>query len=505
MLAADPRLADPTFLRLMALRRKKRMAAQAISAQAAIPQTDDELWDYVVKTWGVRIPRTAVCPGHVAPFTAFADAYFGRHSMIVIEASRGFGGKSLLLATLGATMSVNLGASVSILGGSGEQSRRVHKYLVNLWDYPQAPRHLLATDPMKMETHLTNGSHIIALLASSTSVRGGHPEKLLLDEADEMDLSIFDAAMGQTLSRGTIPAGTVISSTHNYAHGTYTEILKRAGERGWPLYRWCWRDVQQPHGWLDPVDVERKKQEVTTAMWANEYDLQEPNPGSRAIDPAAVALMFRRDLGEYVGENGEYLELEPPIEGATYAHGADWAKSQDWTIVCTIRTDVLPMRVVAFERMGRLAWPYMVGRYNARILRYGRTQSRSAHDATGLGAVVDGYLEVEAEGVILVGRARTDLLSNYINAVEKGVLESPYIAWMAQEHQYASVNDLYGSGHLPDTICSMALAYKASGFTLPADVGEEQMQAIWQQADAAARQTAAGHEQHGTWEDLERA
>ena len=37
------------------------------------------------------------------------------------------------------------------------------------------------------------------LTASQKSVRGPHPPSLLLDEIDEMDLEIFDAALGQPM------------------------------------------------------------------------------------------------------------------------------------------------------------------------------------------------------------------------------------------------------------------------------------------------------------------
>jgi hypothetical protein len=60
--------------------------------------------------------------------------------------------------------------------------------------------------------------------------------------------------------------------------------------------------------------------------------------------------------------------------------------------------------------------------------------------------------------VLLVGRTRSDLLSNYVNLVEKGGIVAPLITYPYTEHLYASVSDLYGSGHLPDSICSLALA-----------------------------------------------
>lgn len=42
------------------------------------PQTDDELHAAVKAMFGVDIPRTQVCPDHVAPFTAFSHAFFAR-------------------------------------------------------------------------------------------------------------------------------------------------------------------------------------------------------------------------------------------------------------------------------------------------------------------------------------------------------------------------------------------------------------------------------------------
>jgi hypothetical protein len=79
-----------------------------------------------------------------------------------------------------------------------------------------------------------------------------------------------------------------------------TELLRRASERGWPVFQWCYRCTVQtpanPLGWLDPAEVERKRLEVPAAMWAAQYDLQEPRPDSRAFEPEAVAAMFREEL-----------------------------------------------------------------------------------------------------------------------------------------------------------------------------------------------------------------
>ena len=432
-------------------------------------QSEDDLRSFVRKAWGVTIPDVQICPKHTTPWRAFCDAYFARSPVTVWKASRGFGGKSYLLALLGLTEAVTLKAGVNILGGSGEQSENVHSYCQAFWDYETAPRALLASDPSKRQTKLSWGNTIRALTASQRSVRGPHPQRLRLDEIDEMDLKIFDAAMGQTMEAGTgIAAQTVASSTHQYADGTMTEVLKRAKEKSWPTYEWCYLETSaQPTGWLQQSEIERKRQEVTAAMWNTEYDLQEPSPESRAIQPAAVEAMFKRDLGFWRGGNQEYIEIEPPRGGGQYATGADWARKTDWTIIPTIRFDVTPARVVAFERCGQLPWPVMVKRFDDRLARY---PGGGAHDGTGLGDVVDGYLTQYALSVVMVGRARSDLLSNYISAVERGEIESPMIEFMHGEHRYASVDDVYGSGHLPDSIAAMALAYQAGRYTGPAAI-----------------------------------
>jgi hypothetical protein len=405
--------------------------------------------------FGFEIPHVAVCPGHVSPWKAFADAYFARHRVTVWKASRGLGGKSLLLAMLGLIEALTLKVDVNVLGGSGEQSKRVLAYMTKAWDYPDSPRQLLASDPYKAKTTLTWGNTIRALLASQTSVRGPHPVRLRLDEVDETDLGLVNAALGQPMSKGGVRAQTVLSSTHHNPAGTMTEVLQLAAEKGWPVYEWCYRENLEPHGWLSASEVEAKQTDVTPQMWNIEYDLQQPSAADRAILPEAVNAMWQRGRGDYAGENGESIEVEPPQPGAVYQHGADWAKSNDWTVISTVRIDCSPARLVAFERTGRKPWPQMVQRFEDRIQRYG---GEARHDGTGLGDVVDGYLTTPAEKVLLVGRTRSDLLSNYVNLCEKGGIMCPMIVYSYREHLYASLADLYGSGHLPDSICSLALA-----------------------------------------------
>lgn len=461
-----------------------------------MPRDDDELWDFIDKYLGIQIPRQQICSNHCAPFTAVADAFFARSPISVWWASRGFGGKSFNLAALSLTEAL-LKMKVNLLGGSGEQSERVLNYIYGeevddvMLAAPRAPISLVVggieQGLLKRTTNFTHGGYLRALMASPRSVRGPHPERLRLDEIDEMDLTIFDAAMGQTMALREdelgIKAQTVASSTYHNSNGTMAEILKRAKKKGYPVYQWCYKEnLVSNGGWLPDTEVARKKHETTSVSFNVEYELQEPTVESRAFDLEAVKAMFKPELGEFKGRQSEKCKIEGPVKGAVYFNGCDFAKRQDWTINLTYKQireydrteideleedDVVEpvLRLVNFERTGRGKWPVLVGRMELRLKVYGEENDiYSAHDETGIGDVISDYIsdEVESEGVWMAGKLRTTILSDYISAVEHGYIECPDIEWMREEHVLASDDDVFGGGeksHLPDTIAAAALAW----------------------------------------------
>lgn len=380
-----------------------------------------------------------------------------------------------MLAQLGYVESLLLGAEVNILGGSGRQAQNVINYHNTWWNLPQAPVQVLEKARQVTSTKLLNGGSVQTLTASQTSVRGPHPERLLLDELDEIKANLFEAATGQTKSRWKdnefIKAGLVGSSTFQNPTGTMKYVLDLAAEKGWPVYRWCYRETVEPHGWLTIEELESKRRDTPALMWQTEYELAEPAAGALAIDKDAVLAMFATDDTEvYEGRSDEYVEVEPPEAGGRYCTGADWARKVDKTAITTIRVDCTPARIVAFEQMNRRTWAYMIDRFITRLLRYGGTGN---HDATGLGDIVAEQIrenetlvraKVKVIDSILVGNTRNSMISTYVSAVEKGELRSPNITYLLNQHLYASRDDLYGArdeGHLPDGLCSAMLAWAA--------------------------------------------
>jgi hypothetical protein len=460
------------------------------------PETDDELWWYVLATWGIKIPRQRVCPDHVSPFRAFADAYFARYPVIIWKASRGFGGKTQLLSILGMTELVALGAFVTILGGSGAQSQRVHETMTEAWNYPSSPSHMLLKDPTKFDTILKNDGKARTLMASQKSVRGPHPQRMRLDEIDEMELGVLKSAQGQPMRkknyRGEIlDTNTVMSSTHQYPDGTMTTMIKTAKENNWPVMQWCWKETSNPvDGWLTDEEIERKRGEVSKQMWEAEYDLQEPSFEGRAIDESSVERMFDARLGVASGEVGKYIEIEPAKTNRDYVTGVDWAKSRDYTVIWTYDATEEPWRAVAFERIQKRPWPAMVERLNLRLATYG---GKCAHDATGLGSVVDDYIVIpkgmqpgDVVPVIMAGRARSDMITNYVSAVEKRMFIVPRILTAYEEHKFVTPDDLYNVGnnaHLPDTIAAGTLAWSLRNtwqrIAVPPDISMKRERSPW--------------------------
>jgi hypothetical protein len=418
-------------------------------------ENDKDLDAFITHVLGLKIPKTRVCEGHFSPWDALVHAFFAKSPISIWLSSRGFGGKSYLLAILAVCEAVALGGDVSILGGSYQQSLHVRRYVERFLQRPDLRGWANVLTEGRVRLH--NDAEITALAASQTSVRGPHPQRLRMDEIDEMPLDILDAALGQPMGKDGCPAQVVLSSTWQYPDASMAEVLKRAGERGWSVFQWCYKETLKPHGWLNPGEVERKRETVSQNMWTVEYDLQQPSSENRAIFPEAVEAMFKRELGIFEGYPGQVIEIEPPIAGASYVHGADLARKRDFTVLITLRTDIKPLKIVSFMRLNRLPWSVMMEKVNKIVERY---PGQLAYDQTGVGDVAGEFLVNDAKGMMMVGRARTDLLSAYINAIEKGEIEAPLIHVAKAEHLFASIDDLYGAGHLPDTFAAGALAYQ---------------------------------------------
>ena len=440
------------------------------------PRDDDELYSLVQGLWGITIPRYKVCEHHQAPFDAFATAFFAREPQVLVHGSRGLSGKTEMMSCLGLTQAVVWGADNNIVGGSENQSKNALEHMKRFWNYPNAPSYMMVKDNTE-EMVLANNSVIRPLTASQRSVRGPHPARLLLDEIDEMDPEIMESAKGQPMPQRNwlgveIPAQTIMVSTLQYADGTMMQEMRRFEEEGLPIYSWCYKDTANPtDGWLSQEFIEQKKREVSKERWRVEYDLGEPSIGNRAFDSQAVEDTFSLPCPEPIRKTRDYeeYEYEKVRQDRDYVISADWAQAVDFTEITVWDVTSDPIRCVYRVRMRRLPYPKMIGVFNMLQNRYNAAEG--IHDSTGLGRVVSDLLENRVRNFVMAGRDRDNMLSEYVAAVERGQIRAPRMQTMYKEHLYCAVEDLYARGkefHLPDSVCSAALAWKLVSHKFPA-------------------------------------
>lgn len=418
-----------------------------------------------------------------------------------------------MMGALAFAEAVTLRASVSLLGGTGEQSIRVHEYLRHFWRLPSAPTWALASDPAGKRTSLIWDNKVTALMASMAAVSGPHPVRLRVDETDLVDIKILDQALGQPLGTNDLEANVLLSSAHYEADGTFTEVIKRAKENGWGYHEYCWRECLQSNGgWLADSEVARVRNTVSKAIFDTQYDLQDPSPEGRAIDPAEVEKMFAGVpvLADVGGGEFPYREFEPPVLGASYGSGGDWARSRDFVEIATLRYDVTPIRLVAYQRFRKKATQYTLAAVKHQNRRY---PGRMAHDATSLGGqmmvdLIDIDATTQVEGVTMVGSVRRDLFTDLIVGIEHSEIRSPRIDVLYRQLKFCRNIDLWGhgEGHAPDGFVALAMAYKATQAaelglagapSVAADVAEEQAQGIESMLSFLGGNGKGGNGAHG--------
>ena len=495
--------------------------AGAIADQAGSrrpPATDDELWQFVHDHFGESLVRDVhpdcVARGHVAPFTAFADAYFARVPLVLWIGSRGLAGKTYLLGLLIATEVATLGAGVSLFGGSREQAVIAFDYARRFWERDTGGA-LPAARWQARGVAVANGGDLKVHATSRRSARGQHRPRLRIDEADEFELEklnrerirVLDDALGQPLPQGEVAAQIVIASTWHRADGPVTLLRQRleSGELVGQIQEWCYRESLQrvvdgvAVGWLEEGTVERKRGDLTREQFRVEVELQEPTAEDRAIDRDAVDRMWDVSFCEVKdgvprpqqGDLGEYIEwpccrdYDPaagPHSWHRYATGCDWGRRRDLTAIVTYRTDVDDgfWWLVAWEVDRGRNWDHLAERFNWRVERF---PGPAAHDATGMGGDVlheSSLIRVPATPVQLTGGPtgrRTRLFTEYVLAIEQAKFLGPRIERAWRDHRGVTRNDLWGSGHPPDSFVAGALAWslRRESALLDLDLGVDRL------------------------------
>lgn len=201
----------------------------------------EELLDFIQIFWGIHIPRAKVCPDHTPPAEYVTAAFFEDVQDCICWANRS-GGKTFNGAMVTWLDSLfKPGCETKILGGSGEQSLRMYEHMKAFITSPF--QHLLEGEALRARTHLINSSNIQILTASTKSVRGPHPQKLKLDEVDEFEDKIYEAALLIPKSAKGIKSSVHMYSTMHKTYGLMNRVITEAAENGCRVFKWCMFDI----------------------------------------------------------------------------------------------------------------------------------------------------------------------------------------------------------------------------------------------------------------------
>jgi hypothetical protein len=167
--------------------------------------------------------------------------FYDRLPVMLIHGSRGSG------KSYGASLCAHLdsqyynGHATNILGGSLAQSGQIYNALRDF------RRNRPEADPFssftKTRATYSNGSEILMLAASETSVHGPHVPRLFIDEVDEVDDSIRESASGIPMEMNGVSASTVLLSTWHRVSGPMSRLIKKAKEGAFKLFTFCVFDV----------------------------------------------------------------------------------------------------------------------------------------------------------------------------------------------------------------------------------------------------------------------
>lgn len=214
------------------------------------PQTDDELHAYLLEHLGIDVPRTAACSDHDAPFGALADFYFERVLASVWLGPRG-GSKTFGAAILHWLNSRFKPACESLsVGATLEQSKRAYGHLMG---FIRREDENGVDSRLKSETRWANGSVVEIVSGSENACRGPHPQKVHVDEMEQMDAATWEASRLMSRSKGEIAAQDLVTSTRAYAHSPMDKLvqeIERCEDEGieppYKLARWCIFECAQP-------------------------------------------------------------------------------------------------------------------------------------------------------------------------------------------------------------------------------------------------------------------
>lgn len=294
-------------------------------------------------------------------------------------------------------------------------------------------------------------------------IHGGY----VLDECAKMQEQVYDSAKTTvTVTRAPILA----ISTPRGKNWFYSKCMAAKDEMEWaikkglPPAKMFLTAASTDNPLVSAAAVEEARRSMPDRLF-RQYYLAE------FVDDGSVFLGYRDCLfGDELELTGAVQRwVDPEYDGGTVVIGADWAKTQDYTVFTAFHTGT--RRLVGFERFHKTPYVQAIRKLVLFARRF-KDVIVVKHDKTGLGGVIDdqlSYTELPYEGVTFTNAWKADAVASLITSVEHGMIGLPRWPEMIDEFESYEVttsaagNLSYSSvaGKHDDIVSSLLLSHQA--------------------------------------------
>jgi hypothetical protein len=227
-------------------------SASNFDPDARKPETEDELHAFLLDTFGIDVPRVAVCEGHVSPMHALWRIYSRDARAFLVLANR-YGGKTHMAAILHYLFSRFIPGHESIqLGSIEKQAQRASDLIEKLLMAEAgmtARKHPLIADIRRKIVQWRNTSKTEVAAMTPNSVNGPHPNFVAVDELEFLPSENAAAwEESRSMSAGTVdvPALDLVTSTRKWRGSRMDKLvteqeqaLARGEEPAFEVMTWC--------------------------------------------------------------------------------------------------------------------------------------------------------------------------------------------------------------------------------------------------------------------------
>ncbi len=220
---------------------------------------------------------------------------------------------------------------VVILAGSEKQARICYGYVMAFVNTVPFLQQGLAKEPTKEEILWDDGSYIRPLTASEKSVRGPHPDMLIIDEACQADDDLLVAAMPM-IGTSQYPR-MILSSTPDKFFSLFVTIFSK--KKDYPQFkRFNWSAEDCPL--VKKTFLKSQKQLIDTGNYTVEY-LGIPYSFAGKVFPL-----------EKLKECAKHRGIVSSEKSSTYA-GVDWGHYPAPTVIVIVEEDTGPKGEQGFK------------------------------------------------------------------------------------------------------------------------------------------------------------